>query len=153
MFCFRLGSFRKHTQRYAEFVFIDAPHKIVTAKTAKNPKSKAENKETDNQSKPGQEQADQNKTENGKIDEGENDNESETDRSWWFNVDNQTFKGTNKNGPAYGFDVSLHYVEEVWRTQGPFHGLLGFSQGACFVGLICSLSMRGSKYSINYVQQ
>lgn len=143
---FRLGSFRKHTQRYAEFVFIDAPHKIVAAKTVKNLKSKTESKETAKKSKIDQEKTDQNKMENGKIDEEENDIECETDRSWWFNVDNQTFKGPNKNGPAYGFDVSLHYVEEVWRTQGPFHGLLGFSQGACFVGLICSLSMRGSKY-------
>lgn len=67
------------------------------------------------------------------------------DHSWWFNKEDNTFKGTNKNGPAYGFDVSLRLIEDVWQTQGPFQGLLGFSQGACFVGLICNLSMRGSE--------
>lgn len=69
----------------------------------------------------------------------------DSDRSWWFNKDDGTFKGTNKNGPAFGFDQSLRLVEKAWEEQGPFHGLLGFSQGACFVGLLCNLSMRGSK--------
>lgn len=65
--------------------------------------------------------------------------------SWWFNKDDGTFKGTNKNGPAIGFEKSLRLVEEVWDTQGPFQGILGFSQGACFAGLLCSLAVRGSK--------
>lgn len=65
-------------------------------------------------------------------------------RSWWFNNKDGTFKGTNQNGPAIGFQESLKLVEAVWKEKGPFHGLLGFSQGACFVGLLCSLSARGS---------
>lgn len=65
--------------------------------------------------------------------------------SWWFNKDDGSFKGTNKNGPAFGFHESLKLVETAWRTQGPFQGLLGFSQGACFVGLICGLSNRKCK--------
>lgn len=74
--------------------------------------------------------------------DSEND---DTQRSWWSNKEDGSFKGTNKNGPAFGFDESLRLVEETWRNEGPFHGLLGFSQGACFVGLICNLSMRGSE--------
>lgn len=74
-----------------------------------------------------------------------NGNIDRSERSWWFNKDDNSFKGTNKNGPAFGFDESLHLIENVWKTQGPFQGLLGFSQGACFAGLICSLSARGSK--------
>lgn len=125
-------------------MFIDAPHKILPAKVSKNVKSNTESEEADKQTKIDPKPSDGAKNENGKTNEVD-EKDADTERSWWFNVDNQTFKGTNKNGPAYGFDVSLHYVEEVWRTQGPFHGLLGFSQGACFVGLICSLSMRGSE--------
>lgn len=66
--------------------------------------------------------------------------------AWWFNKDDGTFKGTNKCGPAIGFEKSLKQVEEVWNTQGPFQGILGFSQGACFAGLLCSLAVRGSKF-------
>uniref|UniRef100_A0A182JQD1 Serine hydrolase domain-containing protein n=1 Tax=Anopheles christyi TaxID=43041 RepID=A0A182JQD1_9DIPT len=65
-----------------------------------------------------------------------------TQRSWWFNKEDRTFKGTNKGGPAYGFDESLKLVEKTWQAEG-CNGLLGFSQGACFVGLLCDLSARG----------
>ncbi|KAI9580500.1 esterase CG5412 [Glossina fuscipes] len=100
----KLGSFRKFVGKYAEFVFIDAPHKA----------------------KPLQE-----------------DSEELSDQlSWWFNKDDGSFKGTNKNGPAFGFQVSLKVVEKAWKTRGPFQGLLGFSQGACLVGLICGLAKR-----------
>lgn len=72
--------------------------------------------------------------------------ESNSDaRSWWFNSDDRTFKGTNKNGPAFGFDDSIRALEQAWQVLGPFQGILGFSQGACLVGLVCNLSMRGSK--------
>ncbi|XP_073816302.1 esterase GA18864 [Musca autumnalis] len=100
----KLGSFRKHVNKYAEFVFIDAPHKAKPMEEGGEP------------------QADQ--------------------LSWWFNKDDGSFKGTNKNGPAFGFQESLKLVEETWKTQGPFQGLLGFSQGACFVGLICGLAKK-----------
>lgn len=48
-------------------------------------------------------------------------------------------------GPAYGFDDTIRAVEQAWKLLGPFQGILGFSQGACLVGLICNLSLRGSK--------
>lgn len=116
-------------QKYAEFVFVNAPHTI--ADDSDDIESEAVSPTSTDDSGDAKS--------NGSLHE-------ETDRSWWFNKEDNTFKGTNKNGPAYGFDVSLRLVEEVWQTQGPFQGLLGFSQGACFAGLICNLSMRGSKF-------
>ncbi|XP_063707126.1 esterase CG5412 [Culicoides brevitarsis] len=74
--------------------------------------------------------------------------EGDSGNSWWFNKDDGTFKGTNLDGPAIGFEKSLRLIEEVWETQGPFQGILGFSQGACFAGIICSLAVR-SMTSIN----
>ncbi|XP_065371801.1 esterase CG5412 [Calliphora vicina] len=100
----KLGSFRKHVNKYAEFVFIDAPHKAKPMEEGVEP------------------QPDQ--------------------LSWWFNKDDGSFKGTNRNGPAFGFQESLKLVEDTWKTQGPFQGLLGFSQGACFVGLLCGLARK-----------
>lgn len=82
------------------------------------------------------------------IDENHTDYDPNTQKSWWFNKDEldedkRSFKGTNKNGPAVGFEESLRLVEQTWK-DGEYHGLLGFSQGACFAGLLCSLSERGS---------
>ncbi|KAL5292005.1 OVCA2 family protein [Megaselia abdita] len=100
----KIGSFRKYASKYAEFVFVDAPHTAPPLPDA----TEADPKE----------------------------------KSWWFNKEDGTFKGTNKAGPAFGFDESLKIVEEVWSTQGPFQGILGFSQGACFAGIICGLAQR-----------
>lgn len=69
-------------------------------------------------------------------------------KSWWFNKEDGSFKGTNKCGPAFGFEESLKKIEKIWLEKGPFQGLLGFSQGACFVGLICHLAVKGSKMLI-----
>lgn len=103
----KLGSFRKHVGKYAEFVFLNAPHMAKPMEEGAEP------------------QPDQ--------------------LSWWFNKDDGSFKGTNKNGPAFGFQESLKLVEDTWKNQGPFQGLLGFSQGACFVGLICGLAKKKCK--------
>lgn len=102
----KIGSFRKSVQKYAEFVFVSAPH-VAPPRNA-------------------------------------GDAPSEEQRAWWFNKDDGTFSGKNRSGPAIGFDESVALVERVWQEQGPFQGLLGFSQGGCFVGLLCSLAERGS---------
>lgn len=86
------------------------------------------------------------------IDPSINDIQLGEQKSWWFNHDNGTFKGTNKNGPAFGFEESIKLIENAWTEQGPFNGILGFSQGACLVGLLCSLSQRGSKYLMRFYQ-
>lgn len=111
-----VGSFRKHLQKYAEFVFVSAPHLLHPTES--------------------------------EIQSDESNSKESTERSWWFNKEDDTFKGTNKNGPAFGFDESVHLLEEFWQTLGPFHGILGFSQGACLVGLICSLSSRGCRFDL-----
>ena len=38
-----------------------------------------------------------------------------------------------------GFEESLKLVQEIFESQGPFDGVLGFSQGAAFVSLLCVL--------------
>lgn len=100
----KLGSLRKFINKYAELVFVTAPHVAPPLEAGAEP--------------------------------------DPTQRSWWFNKDDGSFKGTNKNGPAFGFEESLKLVEKVWKEE-ECSGLLGFSQGACFVGLLCDLSARG----------
>uniref|UniRef100_A0A1B0EWX8 Serine hydrolase domain-containing protein n=1 Tax=Phlebotomus papatasi TaxID=29031 RepID=A0A1B0EWX8_PHLPP len=103
----KIGSFRKYVDKYAEFVFISAPHQAPPF--------------------PGEE------------DKGLNENQ----KSWWFNKPDGHFRGIYKGGPVVGFEESLRLVEETWEKQGPFQGLLGFSQGGCFVGLLSHLAERG----------
>ncbi|XP_059611923.1 esterase AGAP003155 [Phlebotomus argentipes] len=103
----KLGSFRKYVDKYAEFVFITAPHQAPPF--------------------PGEE------------DKPVNENQ----KSWWFNKPDGSFRGIYKGGPVVGFEESLRLVEKTWEEQGPFHGILGFSQGGCFVGLLCHLAERG----------
>jgi predicted esterase len=100
----KLGSFRKFVKRYADFVFVTAPHQAPALKP--------------------------------------DDADDPEQKSWWFNKDDGTFKGTNKDGPAVGFEDSLKLVEKIWKEE-ECNGILGFSQGACFAGLICNLSARG----------
>jgi hypothetical protein len=70
------------------------------------------------------------------------DNETdENQRSWWANKEDGTFKGTNQYGPAVGFEVSLKQIERIWK-EGNYQALVGFSQGASFVSVICSMSER-----------
>ncbi|XP_058813366.1 esterase AAEL000016 [Topomyia yanbarensis] len=103
----KLGSFRKFINKYAELVFVTAPHVAPPLADCK-PETEPD----------------------------------PTQRSWWFNKDDGTFKGTNRSGPAIGFEESLKLVEKTWKEE-QCNGLLGFSQGACFAGLLCDLSARG----------
>lgn len=127
-FVFFLGSFRKHLQKYAEFVFLTAPHSVHMV-----------NGETSKQTADTIQRIDDNDASAEPI---ESNNDS---RSWWFNSEDGTFKGTNKNAVAYGFDDSIRALEQAWQMLGPFQGILGFSQGAALVGLVCNLRMRGSE--------
>lgn len=39
----------------------------------------------------------------------------------------------------------MKLIENTFEKDGPFDGIMGFSQGACFLGLLCSLQQRGRK--------
>ncbi|KAG5525479.1 hypothetical protein RHGRI_031956 [Rhododendron griersonianum] len=48
-----------------------------------------------------------------------------------------------------GFDVSLAYLKGVFSQAGPFDGILGFSQGAAMVALVCAQN-RATKGQIDF---
>lgn len=108
----KTGSFRKMVHKWAEFTFITAPHKVLYV-------SDLETDKVDVQQSPDAEQY-----------------------GWFFNRDDHTFRGIRKGGPAIGFEESIAVVEETFNTHGPFDGILGFSQGGCFTGLLCDLQHR-----------
>lgn len=48
-----------------------------------------------------------------------------------------------------GFDASLAYLKGVFAQAGPFDGILGFSQGAAMVALVCTQN-RATKGQIDF---
>lgn len=137
----KLGALRKMLKNHAQLVFIDAPHRVQPISPNTSDKL-AKNKPESDEGSPLSEGTAEDSAAAFAEETSKAADNIKWELSWWFNKDDRTFKGTNKNGPAYGFDESLAKVEEVWKNRGPFEGLLGFSQGACFVGLICMLARK-----------
>ncbi|XP_032516145.1 esterase AGAP003155 [Danaus plexippus] len=67
----------------------------------------------------------------------------EDGRSWWFNAEDNTFSGKCLGGPAIGFEDTLDLIKTVVKEHGPFDGFMGFSQGACLVGLLAAMQQKG----------
>jgi len=58
--------------------------------------------------------------------------ESKGTASWWR---------ASKDGKEYrGWETTIDFLRKVFINQGPFDGILGFSQGAVLSGLMCSIS-------------
>ncbi|XP_077978432.1 esterase OVCA2-like isoform X3 [Glandiceps talaboti] len=58
---------------------------------------------------------------------------------WWFSRQDDYFDASDKTDVNKGFDKTLQLLENVFKEQGPFDGVLGFSQGATVVGFLCAL--------------
>lgn len=48
--------------------------------------------------------------------------ELEYQRVWWIS--------THDNAKYDGLDLSLRYIDTLFRSKGPFDGVLGFSQAS-----------------------
>ncbi|CAE8680185.1 unnamed protein product [Polarella glacialis] len=44
-----------------------------------------------------------------------------------------------------GWDQTVSYIQDVWTKQGPFDGMLGFSQGAILLAALAALGLLGEK--------
>ena len=65
--------------------------------------------------------------------------EEEQERGWWFSRPNQSYNAMDKTDICTGYQDSLQAVRDKFASEGPFDGVLGFSQGAAFVSLLCAL--------------
>lgn len=59
---------------------------------------------------------------------------------WWFCSENRTFNAYTECDTSVGFEDSMTMLEKVFASQGPFHGVLGFSQGAAMAAMLASYS-------------
>lgn len=65
--------------------------------------------------------------------------ENEQERGWWFSKLERSYNAMDATDTCIGYEESLKLVQNVFESQGPFDGVLGFSQGAAFVSLLCVL--------------
>ncbi|CAO3628918.1 unnamed protein product [Cunninghamella blakesleeana] len=55
---------------------------------------------------------------------------------WWYPL---RFKKILPDGTSEGFAESLSYIKQILIEEGPFDGVLGFSQGSCFAAILTQL--------------
>ncbi|XP_051173175.1 esterase OVCA2 [Leptopilina boulardi] len=61
---------------------------------------------------------------------------------WWFNTEDKVFKAIEPSNLSVGFEDSILLVEKTFRELGPFDGVIGFSQGASFVSILCAMQQK-----------
>lgn len=70
---------------------------------------------------------------------------------WWFSRPDDYFRAQDESDCVKGYEESLAAVEMQFQENGPFDGMLGFSQGAAMLGLICGLQQQGKlSYSFKF---
>ena len=68
-----------------------------------------------------------------------NEGESESGCSWWFTREEDSFSSRDKSAITKGYDDSLAVIAKAVEENGPFDGLMGFSQGGAMAGLLCGM--------------
>ncbi|XP_053313080.1 esterase OVCA2 [Spea bombifrons] len=76
--------------------------------------------------------------------DGELDCSRDDPRGWWFSdPQNNSFNAMDEARTCSGLEDSIETVAKAFSELGPFHGVLGFSQGAAMVAMLCALMQAG----------
>ncbi|KAL2095291.1 hypothetical protein ACEWY4_010010 [Coilia grayii] len=68
----------------------------------------------------------------------------ESPRGWWFSDTQQrSFNAGQECEASLGLEESVEVVRSAVREQGPFDGILGFSQGAALVAMLLAMQEQG----------
>ncbi|XP_061596843.1 esterase OVCA2 [Cololabis saira] len=110
----KTGALRKLLKKHAELVYVTSPLPVPRLPAPEVPAS-------ENEPVPGP-------------------GGDEDQRGWWFSdVTARSFSAQQQCDESLGLDESVAAVREAVKELGPFDGILGFSQGAAFVAMLCSL--------------
>ncbi|KAK2828253.1 hypothetical protein Q5P01_019287 [Channa striata] len=122
----KTGALRKLLRKQVELVYVSAPHGVRRAGGG----GEAAAKEDGSDCGPG----------------GDED-----PRGWWFSdVQARSFNAQQQCEESLGLDESVEVVREAVKAQGPFDGIMGFSQGAAFVAMLCSLQQQQLEPEFNF---
>lgn len=112
----RMGAIRKACRDVADFVFLNGPHRVEPITTAAQSLDAPESNSS-------------------ALDD--NTPLEEQPRAWWRASD---------QGHYDGWDETVRFLNEKIRQEGPFDGVLGFSQGKWEVGGNNGSSLTKKKY-------
>ncbi|CAM8899728.1 unnamed protein product [Rhodiola kirilowii] len=125
----RTASLAKKLKNIVELVFVDAPHELSFFYQLSETESLQSSL-----SKPGLPPSDKCKKKFAWLVAPSTSNKSE---AGWVLAD-CPFDPLQYEQQTEGLDVSLSYLKSVFSQQGPFDGVLGFSQGAAMTALLCA---------------
>lgn len=67
------------------------------------------------------------------------------ERGWWFSRDDRSYNALDETDINTGYDESISFILQVLARDGPFDGMLGFSQGASLLSLLVHLQQTKPK--------
>eukprot|EP00698_Gefionella_okellyi_P004718 TRINITY_DN14313_c0_g1_i1.p1 TRINITY_DN14313_c0_g1~~TRINITY_DN14313_c0_g1_i1.p1 ORF type:complete len:244 (-),score=23.35 TRINITY_DN14313_c0_g1_i1:128-823(-) len=108
----RLAAFTKQLSSVAELIFADAPHVIPPLSQTTTPTDNATESVTSSQ---------------------------HSRRAWLIAHGPPMLDETQYLTQQFGWEQSLPVLQSIIREQGPFDGVLGFSQGAAVTSVLCAL--------------
>ncbi|OCT91088.1 esterase OVCA2 [Xenopus laevis] len=84
--------------------------------------------------------------------DGDPNSSQDESRGWWFsNPQQNSFDAMEESNTCSGLEASLDTVAKAFSELGPFDGILGFSQGAALVAIICALKQHGDpRFHFNF---
>ncbi|XP_026101572.1 esterase OVCA2 [Carassius auratus] len=75
----------------------------------------------------------------------------EDQRGWWFSdVQARSFNAQQECESSLGLEESIETVKTAVKELGPFDGILGFSQGAALVAMLCALQEQKLEADFNF---
>ncbi|XP_034463066.1 esterase OVCA2 [Hippoglossus hippoglossus] len=121
----KTGALRKLLKKHVELVYVSAPHSVHQVRSEEAPEKESGS---------------------GPVPGGDED-----PRGWWFSdVQARSFSAQQQCEESLGLNESVTVVREAVKVQGPFDGILGFSQGAAFVAMLCSLQEQKLEPEFNF---
>ncbi|XP_026183336.1 esterase OVCA2 [Mastacembelus armatus] len=121
----KTGALRKLLKKQVELVYLSAPHRVQPASSEEVPEKQ-----------------------NGSGPESGGD---EDPRGWWFSdIQARSFNAQQQCEQSLGLDESMSVVREAVKIQGPFDGIMGFSQGAALVAMLCFLQEQKLEPEFNF---
>ncbi len=60
------------------------------------------------------------------------------ERGWWFSRADHSYNATDAADICLGYEESIEMLEAYFEKEGPFDGILSFSQGASLVSLLAA---------------
>lgn len=76
--------------------------------------------------------------------------EEDREKGWWFSRPGKSYNALDKTDISTGYQDSLQVVKEKFASEGPFDGIMGFSQGAAFAALLCILQSNPTEEGVRF---